>query len=121
MRLHAPVLFLFDRPNPAKNFSMEIPLVGTKEYKTLLNWVAFMNLDITHCSMHFRSCEPRFWEISNEYRIVALDPATAGYHHELNEERLAVIRFFELPPPGSDVDKKKLTSLLIRCREFIYK
>jgi hypothetical protein len=103
---------------------MEVPFVGTKEYRTFLNWVAFMKVDINQCHMEFTfdlDGTPRYKQIPPGYKIVTLSPAAAGHIHTLNEDRLAPIKFFELPPPGSDIAKEKLTSLLIRCREFIYK
>jgi hypothetical protein len=109
---------------------MEVPFVGTKEYRTFLNWVAFMKVDISLARLEYTfdlsgkelpTIKETVLYSYEASRIVTLSPAAAGHIHALNEDRLAPIKFFELPPPGSDIAKEKLTSLLIRCREFIYK
>jgi hypothetical protein len=40
------ILFVGDKPS-ARNLDVSIPFVGTKSYKTLLDWIWQMNINIT--------------------------------------------------------------------------
>ncbi len=133
MSLHRPVLFIGDKPNPKKNLSMDVPFVGTQSYKVLLEWCFRMDVDVRYInyinaytvdgrrSEELRVLLPNY--LSN--KIVALGANAAERLDVLNLVDVAQIKFFRLPHPSGlnreTNDKKKLTELLSRCREYIYK
>lgn len=127
VKLHPNVIFVGDRPNPAKNISLDVPFVGTSSYRILLEWIATMNLDINLVSTadaYMVDGSPNLGERLTEAlkvrprKVVALGSAASLRLTELN------VPHFTLPNPleatSQTNDKKRLLSLLIRCREYIY-
>lgn len=131
-KLHPVVLMVGDRPNPKKNCSMNVPFVGTRSYKTLLEWVYRMDVDIRRVQIENAYTVDGTIKASiiqmvpSDWKVIALGAAATAALDELNKLRLSEpqIRFFSLPhPSGSNRslnDKKKLSELLSRCRAYIY-
>lgn len=124
-KIHETVLFVGDRPNPRKNLDLEVAFVGTTSYKTLLEWIYKLDVDINNVIM------VNAFEVSgrpsnqlaalgalSKYRTIALGANAA--------RAVAALGYtaFQLPHP-SDLnreknDKKKLNERLAKCRVFIY-
>lgn len=126
MRLHPQVIFIGDRPNPKKNLHMDVPFVGTKSYKTLLEWFYRMDVDITNVYfVNAYTVDGKEVRIPFEaIRIAKTKVVTLGV-----AAREAVadkdVQFFALPHPSGLSralnDKKKLAEELAKCKAFIYK
>ncbi len=133
MSLHPPVLFIGDKPNPKKNLSLDVPFVGTKSYKTLLEWCYRMDVDVTRMrtvnAYHVDGVRNVSLEsdliIFEGYPIVSLGANAAERLDVLNLTQHKKIKYFKLPHPSGlnrEVnDKKKLSDLLSRCKAYIYK
>ncbi len=127
MSLHPCILFIGDRPNPKKNLSMAVPFVGTKSYKTLLEWCYRMNVDVTNMIMiNAHNIDGSISKILDWYlehgsisKVITLGvPAREAV-------RDAGFDTFALPhPSGANIennDKKKLAEKLTRCKAWIYR
>ncbi len=126
MSLHPQVLFVGDRANPKTNASLDVPFVGTKSYRTLLEWFYRMDIDFTKVYL-VNAYTPSGRAIRLPYddirargiRVVALGDAA---REALKDKD---IKFFSLPHPSGlnrDLnDKKKLSESLAKCRDFIYR
>ncbi len=127
MSLHLPVLFVGDRPNPRKNLDINTPFVGTPSYKTLLDWIYRMDIDL-NCVLMSNAFTAEGKENpvltldvynDNVQKIVALGEAARSTLSEMD------CVFFTLPHPSglnrALNDKKKLAEQLALCRAFIYK
>jgi len=125
--LHAVVYFIADKPTK-KNISKSIPLVGTNSYKTLLNWIADMHLDITRVRIYNQSDRPfdgdseRFLikgVTSGKLKVIALGKKAAEYLQTLD-----LPDYYALPHPSGLNrqlnDKKKLKETLSQCQSYIY-
>lgn len=115
--LHKTVLFVGDRPNPRKNKDMNVPFVGTPSYKTLLEWVYRMDLELGNLHMvnaYSVNGSPNYWPFIKSYVVIALGAEAAIWCAERGVE------FFELPHPVDLNDKKKLAERLAKCKRFIY-
>lgn len=140
--LHPNVLFIGDRPNPKKNLSMDVPFVGTKSYKTLLEWIYRMDVDINRVyilnaydaqgkkseglkALLCASVLAQGWRSSPHYRVVCFGQSAADFVAEHNIKFSTKIEIFKLPHPSGLNrelnDKKKLSEQLARCRAWIYK
>lgn len=127
--LHAPVLFIGDRPS-SKNLSQVIPFVGTKSYKVLLDWIYQMDLEIGNIQMMNAYTADGTCTIPlaldyedafmSQFKIVCL-----GIEAKLAMSQYAPhLQYVCLPHPSGLNrklnDKKELTKLLQLCRAFIY-
>lgn len=132
MSLHPPVLFIGDRPNPRKNRSMDVPFVGTKSYLVLLEWFYRMDVDVNQVSIvnsHDVNGQITFaapisiFDLSKT-RFILLGKAAEEAWDTWWIGSLNPPKAFKLPHPSGLNrelnDVKKLSTLLTRCREFIY-
>ena len=121
------IVFVGDRPS-AKNVDQDIPFVGTQSYKTLLQWIWKMDIDISTVIL----CNKDNIEPYSHYIYIALgreaenelknlkscywDPETST----LVEEN---VRYFMLPHPSGKNrklnDKKWLEKELDKCKDWI--
>lgn len=128
MALHPPVLFIGDRPNVRKNLDMNTPFVGTTSYKTLLEWIYLLNLDVnlvsTANAYRIDGQENNDWvnKYDRQMKVVALGSEAATRLRRFNE--FTAFPFFELPhPSGRNTklnDKVALAKQLTACRKFIH-
>lgn len=118
------VIFVGDGPSTS-NVDPKVPFVGTKSYKTLLDWIYQMDIDVTGVFLCNRtdlySCDEKyfFWdgriEFSKRYPIVTLgneaDKFFEGTPH------------FKLPHPSGLNrklnDKKWLDTQLKACKDWL--
>lgn len=96
------ILFVGDKPS-AKNKSQDIPFVGTKSYKRLLEWIFEMDLDITDLAItnisqaEFNDHGPEVdthWGMIRYTAVVALGKKASKGLTKLG------IPHFELPHPS---------------------
>ena len=101
--LHSMVYFLADRPGK-QNLSASVPLVGTQSYKTLLQWIGEMNVDIGRVRLYNQIDKP-FEGLSgvslnlaikkNHIKVIALGGEAKKYLLKAGIEE-----FFCLPHPS---------------------
>lgn len=127
--LHSLVYIIADAPT-ADNLSPEVPLVGTKSYKTLLEWLGEMDVDITRVRMYNQSDKPFDNYLSRQslnqavqlgqIKVIALGQKAADYLIKTN-----IDEFFLLPHPSGRNrlinNKKFVTEKLGACKNYIYK
>lgn len=116
--LHPYVIFIADQPS-TKNKSQDMPLVGTKSYRTLLNWIADMDVDVTNIAIYNQSDKPfSYGRPVSFHKIIALGKNASAYLKNKN------IKYFELPHPSGRNrklnDKKYVKQMLKQCRDYIY-
>lgn len=114
------MVFVADRPNPRKNLDVTVPFVGTKSYKTLLDWVYRMDLDVneictTNACDEAGSPKPISYWPDSEFRFIALGIDASNYLDAVE------IKHFVLPLPASKTNKQEISRLLYRCKKYIYK
>ena len=126
--LHSIIYFLADRPAKG-NLSESVPLVGTSSYKTLLNWCADMDVDVTRMKMFNQSDKP-FEGLSGvslnlaikkgHIKVIALGGEAKKYLLKAGIEE-----FFVLPHPSPKNrllnDQKFVDKTLTQCKDYIYK
>lgn len=130
MSLHSPVIFIGDRPNPKKNLSMDVPFVGTKSYKILLEWIYRMDVDISKVVMMnaFDVLGTRLLTLRPQKaypKVIVLGENADNAWRSACNTLARNIPSFKLPHPSGLNrelnDKKKLSEALAKCRAFIYK
>lgn len=125
--LHGWIYFVADKPSK-KNVHKSTPLVGTRSYKTFVNWLADMSIDCTRVRLYNQSDSPfdgsaaRFLNEGidkGNIKVVALGKAAMKY---LNDT--GVKEYYSLPHPSGLNrvlnDKKKLKETLAKCQAYIY-
>lgn len=126
--LHSLVYFVADKPTK-DNVSSSVPLVGTKSYKTLLNWIGEMDIDITRVRL-YNQCDKPFTNILSQLtlnkaieldqiKVIALGQKAANYLMETGIEE-----YYILPHPSGlnrQLNKKDfLKDKLGSCKTYIY-
>lgn len=124
------VFFVGDKPSK-KNLDPNTPFVGTKSYKTLLNWIGDLDVNVTdvvlankkHISKHMSGAIEV--ELPSLYTVmevgdpvIALGESAGKYLDKLK------IHHFKMPHPSGLNrklnDKKWLKKQLNKCREYIH-
>lgn len=123
MILHPHIVFVGDRPNPARNKHMDVAFVGTLSYKTLLEWIYRLDLDINYVTLtnaYDGKGNPKILPLiayNRETKVVALGQAAADYLTERG------IIHFALPHPSGMNrmlnDKTKISQMLAKARSYI--
>ncbi len=126
VKLHRQVVFIGDRPNQKKNRHLDVPFVGTRSYKTLLEWFYRMDVDITRVYLvnaYTVDGAPVMlpWDALREQGTAVVVLGAAALEAVKDKD----VQFFVLPHPSGLNrelnDKKKLSEKLAKCRDFIYK
>ncbi len=127
-KLHPLVYVIADKP-AKDNVTPEVPLVGTASYKTLLGWLADMDVDITRVRMYNQSDDPfgnilsktslnRAIELG-QIRVVALGQKAATYL-----KKTGIRDYFLLFHPSGrnrlTNDKEYVSMVLDQCKLYIY-
>lgn len=121
------MLFIGDRPTK-RNKHPDVAFVGTKSYKTLLDWMRRMDLDVSKVYMvnaYDIHGEPSkyLYGLNIHWKKVALGKSATNRLLEL-EGRVQPLEWFDLPHPSGlnrkTNDKKTLAAELQKCKEFIY-
>lgn len=126
--LHALVYLVADKP-AKDNLSPEIPLVGTQSYRTLLEWIGYMNVDITRVRMYNQSDNPFDNTMSRislnqaitlkQICVIALGQKAATYL-----KKAGIKSYFILPHPSRKNlllnDKAFVRMKLESCKNYIY-
>lgn len=126
--LHGLVYIVADKPTK-DNISPKTPLVGTQSYKTLLCWLADMDIDITRVRLYNQIDDP-FGNIMSkvtlnkaieldQIKVLALGQKAGTY---LN--KVGIDEYFLLPHP-SPANRRYhqsvfLNEKLASCRKYIY-
>lgn len=127
--LHCLVYFVADKPTK-DNVSNSVPLVGTQSYRTLLEWIGEMDVDITRVRLYNQVDKPFDNILSkttlntaiglHQIAIVALGQKAATYLRKTGIQEYAV-----LPHPSGRNrllnDKKFVKMQLEACKKYIYK
>lgn len=120
MRLHKPVIFVGDKPSRS-NIDPEVAFVGTRSYKTLLSWIADMDVDV-YVTMFINTTDELFHNYVSGYvttgKVVALGEAASEAL-----DAVGVIHFTLPHPSGRNRklnDKKALKEQLKACKAYIY-
>jgi uracil-DNA glycosylase len=125
------IFLIGDRPSK-KNVDPKVPFVGTNSYKTLLQWIARLDIDITEVALAnkqhvayyvFNNSRPGVdtpaikIEIFPEDKVIALGNEASKYLNSLN------IEHFKLPhPSGRNLrlnDKKYVDKVLKECKDYL--
>lgn len=129
------IIFIGDKPSK-KNKDQSIPFVGTKSYKTLLEWIGKLDIDITDVVTGNREhikyyswatkgsgkgvyvAHPSFHcDLDPGDKIIALGENASKHLKSLN------LRHFKLPhPSGKNFkinDKKYLDKVLKECKTYL--
>lgn len=120
---HPHVIFLTSRPNPSAQ-DARYPLIGTSAYRQLLSWIYKMDVNISKTEMLLTEDVDVGLAVhfGNSVVILTLDNGAKHWLKTVNEARVVPLRTFALPDPADkNLDKKKLSDILIRCRAFIYR
>lgn len=120
-------MFIGDKPG-SKNKDPRVPFVGTKSYKTLLEWIYLLDIDIHNVKL-YNSSEPDteerikhqifITEVNSgiDWRIIALGKNASKFMDKIE------IEYFELPHPSGLNrklnDKKYIDSLLKECKKWL--
>lgn len=121
--------FVGDEPSK-KNKNPEIPFVGTKSYKTLLSWIADLEVNITDVVLTNREnikvhnsgaveveLTTLYTTIEKGDTVIALGDKASKYLKKIN------IDHFKLPHPSGlnrkNNDKKWLSGELEKCRRYL--
>lgn len=125
--LHPLVYVIADKPGK-KNLHPAIPLVGTSSYKTLLNWLGQMNIDISRVRLFNQSSNPfgplavnsLNVAVKNKHiKILALGKVATKYLADIG-----IAEFFSLPHPSGLNrvlnSKKQLKKILDQCETYVY-
>ena len=116
-----PIVFVGDKPSK-KNLDPAIPFVGTKSYKTLLEWIWRLNVDISRVTLlNKHQVEwPQFSKLTSRdphYVFIALGNEASKKLTSLNMEH------FKLPHPSGlnrkINDKKYLDKVLKECKNYL--
>lgn len=111
---------------------MDVPFVGTQSYKTVLEWIYRMDIDIHQVHLknaytsggHISQFVLTLDGLSKPLRVIVLGKEAKSCIDELNESRSNPVKYFYLPHPSGLNrelnDKKKLSQMLTRCRNFVY-
>lgn len=135
--LHPHVIFVGDRPNVKKCLDINVPFVGCPSYKTLLEWVYRLDVDISETSLvnaydasGFRNTRLNSFlglgdvGFFNNIKIIALGQNAADRLAELQLEQIAPLKYFQLPHPSGLNrvlnDKEEITRILTKCKKFIH-
>lgn len=127
--LHGLVYIVADKPTK-DNVSAKVPLVGTKSYKTLLGWLADMNVDISRVRMYNQVDKPfdgfmnqmsinRAVEL-NQIKVLALGNKAADYLASAGIKEFFVLQH----PSGLNRklnDRKRVKLMLKECQEYVYR
>lgn len=126
--LHPLVYFIADKP-AKDNVSQEVPLVGTASYRTLLEWIGMMDVDITRVRLYNQSDAPfsnvmaltslnRACEL-RQIAVIALGQKAATYL-----KKTGVKNYFLLfHPSGRNrlLNRQDYVTLrLAQCKKYIY-
>lgn len=117
--LHDLVYFIGDKPS-AKNLRQNVPFVGTASYKTLLNWIAICDLDITRIRLFNQSDAPFDEEASRflrDVKVIALGNIAANYLKTTGIEDYFILPH---PSPANKAAHKDLTNKLYQCKMYVY-
>ncbi len=124
------ILFVGDKASK-KNKDPNIPFVGTKSYKRLLEWIWRMDLDVTEIILanchhvkeygfenyYYVETPNMFIDVDEYCKVIALGKNAAKYLKECG------IEHHELPHPSGLNrklnDKEYTAALLERCADFI--
>lgn len=114
------VKFIGDRPTE-NNISRHEPFVGTKSYKTLLDWIYKLDVSVSRCLIHNAyniKGEAEIINVGSSDKVVALGENARDRLVELG------IDHFALPHPSGMNrklnDKKALDKLLSECKDWLY-
>lgn len=125
--LHSLIYVVADKP-AKNNLSCHVPLVGTKSYKTFLQWMADINVDVTRMRMYNQIDKP-FEGLSGvslntaiktgHIKVIALGAEAKKYLL-----KAGIDEFFILPHPSGRNrqlnDEKFVQKTLEQCRDYIY-
>jgi uracil-DNA glycosylase len=126
MSLHPPVLFIGDRPTK-RNAHPDVAFVGTRSYKTLLDWIRRMQLDISKVyiinAYDINGDPSRLYGLNRNWKKVALGHNATNRLVEL-APYTEPLEWFNLPHPSGlnrqVNDKETLAIKLEECKNFIY-
>jgi uracil-DNA glycosylase len=126
------IFLIGDRPSK-KNVDPKVPFVGTNSYKTLLQWIARLDVDITEVvlankehvvdyssrglrpDVHTPAINIEIWLEKDS--VIALGNEASKYLNSLN------IEHFKLPhPSGRNLrlnDKKYVDKVLKECKDYL--
>lgn len=112
--MHKPVLFLFLKPDPRRSVSLEVPAVGHRFYKTLLDAIYRMDLDVSRVELAYAT------DVRGLETKVNLDRKVVAIGKQVGEVLQRKGKFDYYQFPAIDNSKKLLTSELLKCKDWIY-
>lgn len=123
------IIFVGDKPS-SKNKSKDIPFVGTKSYKNLLEWIYRMDLDISNVVLtnqdKFEHCYVSGWIYYNGKQIGRSNTAkivVLGNKAEDKVQETSILDYFKLPHPSPKNrklnNKDYIKRELNKCKEFL--
>lgn len=121
------IVFVGDKPSD-KNIDPNIPFVGTQSYKTLLNWIWEMDIDISQvrlCNKDFinGTYEDWFIALGNEAEKALKAKKFYVWNHIKEAEEIIEPQIFKLPHPSGLNrklnDKDYVTKILSDCKYWL--
>lgn len=124
------IIFVGDKPSN-KNTDPKVPFVGTKSYKTLLEWIVELQVSVTdvvlankeHVKTYgyipdcYISVNNHHIDIDTMDKVIALGEAASKYLNKCG------VKHYKLPhPSGRNLklnDKKYVKDVLKDCRKWI--
>lgn len=112
------IVFVGDKPS-VHNIDPKVAFVGTKSYKTLLSWIADMDVDIQQVRLDNASTFKAWNYMEEGYKFVALGNEAAI------KLKACGFKYFQLPHPSGMNrklnDKAWLLSQLFECKNYIFR
>lgn len=117
------IIFVGDEPSE-HNIDPQVAFVGTKSYKTLLDWIYKMNLSVTELCLYNRTCpDVTYWKDQQDKGYRSIVFIALGRKAEIQLTKNGIRSFFTLPhPSGKNFklnDKEWLDEQLDNCVEYI--
>lgn len=119
------IWFVGDKPSK-NNVNIYIPFVGTQSYKKLLEWIWFMDIDISGAKLCNSTDHDLYSSLENFKSYNGFFPKVIvlGNNAENKIKQLpGRIPYFKLPHPSGLNrilnDKKRIKELLKDCKDFI--
>jgi hypothetical protein len=115
------IIFVGDKPSP-KNIDPNIPFVGTQSYKTLLDWIWRMDLNISNIILCNKDKLDDIVLNMDTYDYYSVKIVSLGREAEKISE-VYTDKHFNLPHPSGRNrklnDKKYVSKILKECKEWI--
>ena len=125
------IVFVGDKPSK-KNLDPNVPFVGTKSYRTLLDWILQLDVDVSDVvicnSADFKKECEGFYLVEKANSITCLEPTdkiiALGNNADKYLKSLGVTYHYKIDHPSGLNrklnDKKYVKEMLTSCKQYIF-